>query len=331
MIREPINSVLFLMTRVLRVNPVIPYYHIVDDNQVLHVKHLYSFRNVRQFRKDLDVFLKYYHPITLHDLMDSINGRRTLPRNSLHLTFDDGFRECHDCIAPILLEKGMPATFFITTGCVDNVDMMYQNKISLLLEHLELKKEKFHGVHEMIASDCPKLAGSDLKTTLQKVDYSQRQVVDKIAGFLDYDFKSYLAKAQPYLTSAQIRSLISNGFTIGAHSIDHPVFAELPLEEQLLQVRESVQFLKERFQLDYGGFAFPHHDAEVSNQFFWKAHEADVDVSFGTSGMVKEKFDWHFQRFPMEKTSVGAERIIAFNYARHLHRRMTGRLITART
>ena len=36
---------------------VIPYYHMVSDEQVPHVKHLYRYRNVRQFTKDLDFFL----------------------------------------------------------------------------------------------------------------------------------------------------------------------------------------------------------------------------------------------------------------------------------
>ena len=115
---------------------VIPYYHMVSDEQVPHVKHLYRYRNIRQFTKDLDFFLSHYEPVTLDDLLQHLNGNRSLPKRCFLLTFDDGFREMYDVVAPILKAKGVPAIFFLTTGFIDNVDMAHHCKLSLLVEHL---------------------------------------------------------------------------------------------------------------------------------------------------------------------------------------------------
>src|SRR4051812_29678364 len=82
--------------------PLLPYYHGVSDDEVLHVKHLYQFRRVQQFKSDLEAFLKHYEPITLQDLIASLGTGQPLPDKAFLLTFDDGFREVDDVIAPIL-------------------------------------------------------------------------------------------------------------------------------------------------------------------------------------------------------------------------------------
>src|SRR5438477_4699987 len=102
-----------LLRRTAPVNPLVVYYHLVSDSDVPHVSNLYAFRRVAQFKKDLDVLLKFFHPLSLQDFMLSLKGQRSLPRNAFLLTFDDGLKECHEVIAPILRQKGIPATFFV--------------------------------------------------------------------------------------------------------------------------------------------------------------------------------------------------------------------------
>jgi hypothetical protein len=46
-----------------------------------------------------------------------------------------------------------------------------------------------------------------------------------------------------------------------SNSIPHPLYAKLPLEEQIRQTVESIRFFVEHFDLDYRAFAFPHLDA----------------------------------------------------------------------
>jgi peptidoglycan/xylan/chitin deacetylase (PgdA/CDA1 family) len=311
--------------------PLLPYYHGVSDDEVPHVKHLYRFRTIREFRCDLEAFLKHYEPITLHQLTASLGGGQSLPDNAFLLTFDDGFREVYDVIGPILWQKGVSASFFIIRDCLDNADMAHHNKISLLLEHMG------HGyndavrasVHDILA-DCG-IHETNPETALSRVDYARRHVLQPIAKLLRFDFSEYLLKAKPYLTSEQVRKLLSQGFTIGGHSIDHPLYAALSLEEQLRQTRESIRFVRAHFNLDYGAFAFPHHDTDVGKHFFRQIYSnGELDVSFGTSGMVKEECERHLQRFPMEKTTASAERIIAYNYARGLQKRLVGSHIIAR-
>ena len=313
--------------------PLVPYYHGISDHQVPHVKHLYRFRSVQQFKNDLDAFTKHYHVITLHDLLNSLKGVQALPSNSLLLTFDDGFRENYDVALPILLEKGVSGTFFIISTCLDNADMPHHNKISLLVEQLDRSQNRRKSTRTKVSEILGECGanGPNLKAALLRLEYRHRHVLGAIANVLEVDFASYLATAKPYLSSDQVQVLIGKGFTIGSHSVDHPLYAALSLEEQLRQTRESVRLLRKRFQLNYGAFSFPHHDEGVGREFFERIYAGgDLDVSFGTSGIVEGPVKRHLQRFPMEKMSAPAEGIVAYNYVRSMQRRLVGRHTRAR-
>jgi peptidoglycan/xylan/chitin deacetylase (PgdA/CDA1 family) len=314
-----------LLLRVAGTNPTIAYYHIVSDQDVPHVKHLYNFRTTHEFRRDLDVFLKLYRPITLHELLTSVRTRERLPENAFLLTFDDGFREMYDVVAPILVEKGISATFFLTTAFIDNADMAHHNKVSLLIDHLDRSGEDAPANEIMLLLEGQGIVAEDVKTGLRAINYGRKHLVEEIAKLMGYDFGAYLKKFKPHLTSEQIRKLLAMGFSIGGHSVDHPAYADLRLEEQLSQTLESVGAVRSQFGLSYGAFAFPHGAAGVSRKFFAKAFATgELDVSFGTGGMLKDSSPRHFERFSCEYDRSPAERTIARNYARSLFKALMG-------
>jgi peptidoglycan/xylan/chitin deacetylase (PgdA/CDA1 family) len=306
--------------------PLIPYYHGVSDDEVPHVKHLYQFKNLSQFRRDLETFLKFYQVIDLRDLVCSLRSGQPLPRNSLLLQFDDGFREVYDVVAPILWEKGVPATFFIISEFLDNMGMACANKASLLIEHLARigRDARNKPVLEILADS--RIKGTNLRTALLSIDYAKKDILDRIASAVEFDFKAYLLKSQPYLTSQQVHKLIDMGFTIGAHSMDHPQYSGIPFQEQVQQTRKSIRSLRERFSLEYGAFAFPNGDDNMSDQFFKQIfEEGNVDVSFGNVGLLRDVHPRHLPRLPMEKQSAPPVRIIGRYYAKGLYDLVVGR------
>ncbi|MCG2777798.1 MAG: polysaccharide deacetylase family protein [Desulfobacterales bacterium] len=314
-----------ILGKITQTNLIIPYYHVISDDEVLHIKHLYAYKNIKQFKDDIEFLLKNYTPIDLFDLLNFLKTGQSLPEKAFLLTFDDGFREMHDIVAPILLEKGVPASFFINSAFIDNKNLCYQHKTSILVEHLE--RTMSLGLREKIKEVLLKneLEFNDIKSSILSIKYRQKDLVDEIAQLIDIDFNDYLVRNKPYLTSDQIKKLIKDGFTIGAHSIDHPLYSSISLESQLHQTIESVKLIREKFCLDYGAFAFPHSDNNVSKKFFVELYNSGlVDISFGTGGMIKDCVPNNLQRFSLEKPLMPAERIIAFQFARKLFKLMTG-------
>jgi peptidoglycan/xylan/chitin deacetylase (PgdA/CDA1 family) len=320
-----------LLQRITGVVPLVPYYHGVSDDPVPHVKHLYQFKNVEQFKRDLEIFLKFYRVIDLGDFVKALRTGQLLPRNSLLLQFDDGFREIYEVVAPMLWEKGVTATFFLTTSFLDNRGMAYSNKVSLLIDWLEtVGAEAYSKQLTEILADW-QVNGTTLRAALLSIEYAKRTVLDVIADVLGCDFTSYLIKSRPYLTSEQVGKLIDMGFTIGAHSVDHPKYSEIPFQEQVHQTHMSVRFVRERFSLGYGVFAFPNGDDNLSDDFFRKIFaDGDIDASFGNVGLLREIHPRHFPRLPMEKVSAPPERIIGRYYAKGLYDLVKGRRILDR-
>ncbi len=314
---------LHILAKLTRANPIISYYHMINDEEVLHIKHLYVHKNVRQFKDDLDFLLERYSLVSLFDIMGFLKNGCSLPEKAFLLTFDDGFREMQDVVAPILLEKGVPATFFLNSDFIDNKKLCYLHKASLLVE--KIHKGISPGIEGEIRGILVKmgLSFSELSEGILKVDYRRRDVLDRIAKVLIIDFQRYLNEKQPYLTSCQVRALIDQGFTIGAHSIDHPNYSTLSLAEQLEQTIMSIKHIREKFKLDYGAFAFPHNDNGVSREFFKKVKESSlIDITFGTGGMLDGGLQSHRQRISLENSLVPAREIIAWQYIRKLYKQL---------
>ena len=253
---------------------LLPFYHAVSDDIPLHLKHLYQPRGIELFKADLDYFLKYYEPIDLKELIRLVKEGKPLKKNYFHLTFDDGLRDFYGVAAPILKEKGIPATVFLNSDFIDNKALFYRFKASILAEKL-------------------------VANGLLDVSYSEKAILDELAKENDIDFEEYLKNEQPYLTSQQIEELIQQGFTFGAHSKNHHLYNQLTFEEQIVQTKESIKTVTTQFNLNYNVFSFPYTDDVVSNQFF-TVIKNDVDLTFGSAGLKDDVFKNNFQRIPME-------------------------------
>jgi peptidoglycan/xylan/chitin deacetylase (PgdA/CDA1 family) len=304
---------------------VVPFYHIVSDEFVPHVSHLYRFRTVTEFLADIEVFARHFTPVGLEDIVDALHGRRKLPRSCFHLTFDDGLSEVHEIVAPILERAGIPATFFLATAFLDGGGMAHHNEISLLLDRLESLPGGPESARPRLETVLPPAtpACNTVRDRLLSIRYLQKALVRAVAQELDVDLDGYIRTRRPYLSSDQVRGLTRRGFTIGSHSCDHPLYRDLPLAEQLRQTRQSLSLLTSRFGIRQQAFAFPHNDDGVPEEFFRSVfEEPGLDVSFGTSGLVRHFDPRNLQRVSMEKTGAPAERILARQFTRATYFRL---------
>jgi len=80
------------------------------------------------------VFLKRYcHLIGMDDLLAFRRGA-SLPHNPVLLTFDDGYRDNHDTVLPILVRQGVRAVFFIATRFIEERRLFWWDRVSYLVK-----------------------------------------------------------------------------------------------------------------------------------------------------------------------------------------------------
>jgi peptidoglycan/xylan/chitin deacetylase (PgdA/CDA1 family) len=307
------------------VSLIVPYYHMVSDIYVPHVSNLYKFKTATEFKEDVDYLLKNYVPVTLQEIVDALNGKCQLPHACFHLTFDDGFSEMHDVVAPVLHKAGIPATFFLTTTFLDEGGLAHHNILSVLLDKIQKMEALPQTIIDRISSVLPadRSINQTLRERILSIGHSQKTVVDSLAEILQINLNEYVHNVRPYLTSTQVDSMIQMGFSIGSHSCDHPLYADLPPSDQIQQTKKSIEQLRVRFHVKPKAFAFPHTDGGVKEDFFREVYsERLLDVSFGTSGLVRHFHPRNIERVSMENTSGSAKQILARQFARAVYYRM---------
>lgn len=314
------------LCNLFKVRLIAPCYHTVSDRDLAHVKHLYPYRSSRQFEQDMDFFARHCEFITLKQLIAHVSHGTALPARACLLTFDDGLREIYEVVAPVLKQRGIPAVFFINTAFLDNKAMFFRNKASVLVEmyyqnkfseqQLTLIKSLFEAAGEMY---------SDFAHAVLSIKYPAKQnLITQTAACLEVDFSAYLQKQQPYMSFGQVRELIDQGFYVGGHSIDHPYYPDLTLEEQARQTLQSVNSLQKKFALDYKTFAFPYNDQGMKRIFFDRIFP-ELCLSFGIEGFIDDDIPRNVQRFWVEYTSADMNTICRYYIRQKMLRCLSGK------
>lgn len=280
----PLQSLLKLTTPVFH-----PFYHVVSNEKLPHILN-YNYRNIDQFEKELDFYLKYFKPVYLERLIDNINSSEKI----FHLSFDDGLKECAEIIAPILLKKGIPATFFVNPGFIDNRQLFHKYKASLILNRLN---EKSNPKAEQFLKEQNLMGKQILNASILQVN-----ILNEVAALLEINFDSFLKVQKPYLTTGQLLKLKEQGFTIGAHSFYHSEFWKISEDQQMHEIKSSMNWLVQKINPEIKAFSFPFTDSGVSlNVMRTMIKENICDVTFGTAGIKYDEIDYHFQRYPVEQ------------------------------
>tara|TARA_R110001583_G_scaffold47774_2_gene149622 strand:+ start:1859 stop:2884 length:1026 start_codon:yes stop_codon:yes gene_type:complete len=282
---------------------ILPFYHTAIGGEINFVNHLYNAKSEREFEQDLDYLLKYFKPINIKTLVKIKSGEIKNPDPCFFLSFDDGLSKFYLFIAPLLLKYNVPATVFLNSDFVNNQALFYRYKVNLLIDKvlkIELTEKLQNEISKVIKTT--KINKYDFIKWLKNCTHFNNFELDKIAILLKVSFKDFLVKEKPYLSSQQIKELITKGFTFGAHSCSHPRYDLIDFENQLCETKDSIHFVTKTFNLEQKLFSFPFSDVGVSKLFF-KEMEKNNIYSFGTSGLKDENLDFHLQRIPMEYSS----------------------------
>jgi peptidoglycan/xylan/chitin deacetylase (PgdA/CDA1 family) len=310
-------------------NLVAPFYHIISDSKPAHIKHLYPIISIKQFEQDLDFLIRNFYPVDLNELVKIDFRIKKFPKPPLFLSFDDGFREVATIIAPILLSKGVPATFFVNPSFVGNNDMLFRCKISIIVDRIISLGSSFRPTPFFI--DRFNQAAYKTKTLIGKIldlGYGDSEIISGIARELEVDFNEYLIKNKPYLNLEELKKMAETGFSIGAHSMDHPLLSEITVEQQISQMLKSINWVQKNIPNQPKAFAFPFTDFGVSKEFY-----SNVNGNFGYDGItmfgsagLKPVLDFPLiHRIPMEIKNKSARDVLKGDFFYFYLKRILGK------
>lgn len=298
---------------------IFPFYHGVSNQDLPHLKHLYTYRSEEQFEKDLDAMLRTFEAVSIEDyLKDDLHKGK---KRRMVLSFDDGLAECHQFIAPLLKSKGIPAVFFLNNDFIDNRGLFYRYKVSILVEHLSKDAHDLLGASEFLA-----IPTEQVRDAILMINYRQVPLLDAIALHVGLDFAMYLRDQPIYMSSEDVEHLVRLGFHLGAHSMDHPEFFNMEEKKMVAQMSRSMKDLHERFKVKPACFAFPFTSDGVPERVITEIlEEGYAEVIFGTAGLKMTGNPNFIQRIPMEEGKFRARDLIRAEYLYYLLKTPFGR------
>lgn len=246
------------------------------------------------FREQIRYLKNNYEIISVKEALERIKQGDKLHR-ALSITTDDGFAEDYSVTAPILAEEKVTATFFVTSNCLDNKQLMWRNKVMHIQNKLE--PAKLHSMMNRLAKEFRLAAPAGTKDLLtwSYFDWSMQHkemLSDRLWEMAGLEpISEWLAENRPYLTVGQIKELQHNGFHIGAHTKTHPFCDRLSYAELKEEVLGSIDHLSSTLQskidvLAYPFGARPTHEME---QRLIREHADKISGLFGLQYSISNK------------------------------------------
>jgi peptidoglycan/xylan/chitin deacetylase (PgdA/CDA1 family) len=219
---------------------------------------------IEKFTKQIHYLKKNKKIVSTGDVIKAVNQNVDLPVGSVWLTFDDGYKDHVEFVAPILEKMGIEACFFPVSDTYETTCLLDVNKI-----HYILALSNSDNLLIQILKERMLILGYTKKDFLYlwgSVDKSSRYDSKKIMFFkkilqrelplhirskiLDEIFEIVVGRKQAdisrelYMSKSDLRYLYKKGFTIGSHTKSHQWLNQLTYAEQKKEIVRSLEALK---------------------------------------------------------------------------------------
>ena len=197
-----------------------------------------------RLREHARILANEFHPVSLQTLTAD-RPSRNVPPSAVCITFDDGGLNNLTTASPILIEHGLPATFFVTTAALHEPrEFWWDTIVRILLSDRSLPGSfEWEGAGEtpgetFLRTDSPaaRLAAvNGLAAHLRTLSMPNRDVlIDRLVEWSRLPLPARCSH-RPMLAPEVIELSTRRGHTVGAHTVRH---LSVPLESAASQHRE---------------------------------------------------------------------------------------------
>ena len=223
-----------------------------------------------EFRRHMEHVREHYTPIGLEELIEAAAAGR-IPDGAVAVTLDDGYLDALGAASTILVETGVPATFFVNTDRLHEEHERFWD----VLERLFLTERV---LPPRLAVD----AGGqrlDMPTTTDAERAEALDELNRVAWPLAAaDREQLLADIVRWsgvrcgprathrvMTGAEIRALASRpGHSIGAHTTHHLALTVQPPETKRREIEDDKQALERLLERPVHLFGYPYGDVDAA-------------------------------------------------------------------
>ena len=237
---------------------VILLYHSVFEGLDSHQNTLDMGHSVDIFQRQMEIVARSYDVVTMDDIPMFLSGEKRMPRRPVAVTFDDGYANNFEVATPVLNRYGIPATFYVTTDCIDGNQLPWIARIRRAFRTTErlswesperrtlsLANRELREVARVAACEyCAQLAGK-----------RQKQLIETIESALGLEPPA--PETCRMLNWDELRRMVRDGHTVGSHTVSHPNLAHVVADELKTELVESKRRLEQELGVTVPHFAYP--------------------------------------------------------------------------
>lgn len=226
------------------------------------------------FREQVDGLRSRFEMATWESIDAFLRGAYAPTRPLCHLTFDDGLTDHFHNVLPILAERKIEGTFFVSTRCPEEDWVTAVHKNHFLMATMPFK-ELFGRFVEVVQELDPDLSLDvdearvreahrwdrlDVATYKYLLNFvlpveRREQILSRLFADVTEDEAAFAREL--YLSWPQLRELRDAGMTVGGHSHCHHVLSRLSREARERDLRECHDLLVRRLGERPYPFSYP--------------------------------------------------------------------------
>ncbi len=246
-------------------NLTIVMYHYVRDLKNTRYPRIKGL-DIDLFKEQIHYLQKHYHPITMEEVIFSIDNQVKIPDKSVLLTFDDAYSDHYENVFPILDKHKLQGCFYAPAKAVTEHTVLDVNKIHFILASVDNQTLIVDDLKELVDAHKKEYQLDDFNSYYKRLAHASRfdskevifikrllqvelvetlriQIVDslfqKYIGICENAFSKEL-----YMSEDQLIHMISSGHHIGNHGFNHYWWNSLSAEEMGKELKLSMNFLK---------------------------------------------------------------------------------------
>ncbi len=216
----------------------------------------------RLFLKQMSFLKKNCNVISINEL-EKYKKEKSIKKNSVIISFDDGFENNFKVAAPILKKLNLPCIFYISTGMIGKKNMFWVDKIEDIINRTRIKYLKINLGKNVIFSLKSKLekinAVEKIKKYCKGISAMKKdKLINNLSNTLKIEPNNKHSKNYRIMNWRQVKKLASNNlFEIGGHSFNHDILTRLPISKMKKNIKQSIILLEKKLNKKIKHYSYP--------------------------------------------------------------------------